>query len=70
MLALVGGLVYACPMADNSNPSFMVDLDFCRLYLGENQYTSTTAYSQDEAATVTDDLNAQGWTLYMSQRII
>lgn len=48
---------------------YMIDLDFCRLFLGENQYTSTTAYSPVERDEVVSDLEAQGWTLYMSREV-
>lgn len=57
-------------MADNTNPTYMMDLDFCRLHLGQNQYTSTTVYSESEQETVIADLAAQGYILYMRNRVI
>lgn len=57
-------------MADNANPQYMADLDFCRYFLGENQYISTTVYSERDREIEIGDMAAQGWTLYMSQRVI
>lgn len=59
-------------MADNSNPAAMIDLDFCRynVVTDSNEYTSTTVYSRTERDEVVSDLEAQGWTCYMSQVII
>lgn len=54
-------------MPNDTNTFYMVDLDFCRSFLDENQYTSVTVYNPVEKQEVIDDLAAQGWTLYMSR---
>lgn len=70
MLALVVGRVYAYPMADNSNPSHMEDLDFARTFLGERQTIGATVYSPAEKEEVIADLMAQGFILTASERLI
>lgn len=62
--------MYACPMADNSNPSVMIDLYFERTYLGARDCMATTVYSLDAQEVEVGNAEAQGWNLVSVERVI
>lgn len=57
-------------MADNSNPSVMIDLDFTRTSWDGKQSSGATVYSDDEREQVVEDMIYQGWALVKETKII